>query len=519
MRYSTTIRTALSHDDVISSDLDMSIINQQLSDLDRLDKLSDNFSNPDNQKAFTFISLRPVSFEKQKLFGSHVPAEQAQEIRVIGAKQDSKGDWVPDESNTYFKALITQRCISDALFNSSRGNGEAITLTELNGVKADGYEPFYSAEDQYGKGINKASNTVFEALSGAIEEVKRLQLDDVALSNKEKSTLISHLESILRYSQRGYKYDLKSTRELLEKDFQHIKAEVISSITNKVLNVSKQLLLESNVSNNTDSDIIHHYKTHNEVEGKEDIATLLERYADTMTGHAEKDEARSVRYCANNISNTHVKEVLKTGSTAKGWLDIGTPSGGAPFFFGDASGFNHNWFELRFNFVGERMDRNGEITLSDSSGILTLGMTRYQIMDLLQSALTGDWVKSTMSNYLGTILPLPEASDQHDEYTVDIPEDTVETKELTTLVEEALVLANSSSKAAKTKIKLLEITQQLTKALEEENISRKTTLQESQAELADKFFDKSQAQIENLLETVGESHPEIKKMIPKLLHK
>ena len=103
MSLSTIIKRALNCDSVSISRANMVEVKsiQEWSDSVEVERRL--ATDKSNFRAFSFVKLTPVKFDKRNLFGSHVKSDCAQELSVCPAIKNSEGDWSTRYLHNYRK--------------------------------------------------------------------------------------------------------------------------------------------------------------------------------------------------------------------------------------------------------------------------------------------------------------------------------------------------------------------------------------------------------------------------------
>jgi len=508
MSLSTIIKNALACKQVsvsASALVEVKAIQEKLRAVDTERQLS---KDGNNSRAFSFIQLSPVKFDKQHLFGSHVKSDCAQELTVCPAKKNSEGDWVPDTDNLYFKTLISQRELSDAMFNVSKYEGQPITFTELNGSSVDAYIPSITPEDQYDTSVKEAIEDAQTAIRTALAQAQILLDPDVRLNKTNKEQLVKALGSLSRYSSQGFDFDLELVREHLEKDVHHIKTEIISSVTGYIQNLSKTLQLEYK-TNKVESYFKSFFELYASYKKKSGLEELLGKYYE----YCSEDEKALIQKQLNHHADQKQMKRFKNAQIASGMLKIGNPQGSPEYFFGDARSVN-SYFQMEFSFGVDNVSDYGEVRFTSSSSLLTLQFTSYQLMELLQSSLQGHWVKTTLSRFMGVRVERPELKElEHDEMQIDIPGKCPESIELSKLIDDALSIVNTKSTSMASRIAIDEKITLIAEKLNIESDARYEAFSDAKYELSDKFMKKGIESVSDMLETVGERHPNLREKI------
>ncbi len=520
MSIKNNIQDALANNDVDKSDLDLSAIESALADFIHLDERLNVFANPDNQKALSFVRLAPRKFSPRHLYGTHVKTDHALELSVCPAILNDKGEWIADEANAYIKALTTQRGLTDAVFSTSRHGGNPITYTEIQGQPVN-YEPSVSFYDQLFHRIEKKALKNKDWATNMLEEAKGLNKADVKLTKANKAVIKETVINLLRYVQNEGAFDADLAKEHLQKQMQDIKGEILSGITNAVMDTAEPLLLGNNLKAG-DNLFLDCFRMFGKTNNQDDIGELIKRHADTFTDYQDKEKAKSIRYSVNHITNRNIRKLSDVSEPSQGLLDIGHPCGGRPYFFGDSSSVN-TWFTFDFQFAAHELNEYGELRYYDNVSALEVYLTEFQLMNLLQSSTTGAWIKCTLCRILGTGIPLPKEDDiaEHDPLRSTPPKESEHTAPLKALLNELDDLLKGSSTAQKTKVRILELSEEIATLFEVESQDKLNKNKENMIDMTEQHIKSSEGEILTILEKIEEKHPQIKqrlhKMLPNLL--
>jgi hypothetical protein len=512
------LSNALVNDKIDKSDLNLNAIKQYIRDNTVLTANISQFINDRDTMAFQYLRLQPKHIEKQPLYGSNAPSTTALELSVCPAKQLDDGKWVPDESNIIFSALISERSLCDAIFNTARSEITPMTFTQLNGFSLKRPAPRFSVKEQYSTHFYKANDDALDNLNIAIGEAKLLQNTDTKLNKTTKGKISNAVEQLSRYTRADLNFDLELDGEQLDKDMHHVKTEVFSALTNKLVNISTPLALP-NPDQKGQGLLQDFFDLFCDIESKQDVGTLLERFAPTHgTGDWRDSEVqKSILYQANRYLNPHIRDLNKGGDYGKGGISLHDVSGTPRYFFGDARQVNR-FFEMRIQFTAERQDTFGEIKIDDLTTFMTLQLTNYQMMELMQSSLGGQWVKTTCNRFMGRSIKVPEDDNKnHDNKTAIKVEKPVENQTLAKWVSELQTLLAGNSQAKATRERILQIILHIKTLIDEELPKREACYEAARGTLQQQYQEDTTAQLEAVFNKVGEAHPHLKQEIQALL--
>lgn len=512
----SSIKKALLSDAISKDGIDISHAVRRVRMGDEISKYVAPLQDKSNIGAFTFVRLTPKHFSKRKLFGSYVPTSTAMVLEVCPAVINSDGAYVPQEDKPYFKALITEKTLSDLVFNRNCGKNEPVTFLEIGGVPVSPPEEIIPANKVYGGSLRKAIDSVLKSMELAESESIKLQNVELKLNKSNKAQLLEALEAIQRYANRGMSFDLDMDSEKFRNDMVHIKAETIATLTSHITKMSEELALPD-LTKNEVTVFETFFELYTDYSNREGEAELLRRLARTLPGdHKHSQKVKDLNRAASCYSNEHIVATHRNRGLSKACLGMSQVHGNPPFFFGDTV-MNCSWYNLTISFAAERQRSSGEIRIESLVDVMHLNLTQSQMMELIQCSLLGTWVKSTMDRFLGKGIPLPDVGSQHDEFQIDVPNSPDESKTLSALMNQAMELVESKSQSLATRNGLKEIVDRIACALDKEIEARLETHNKAQAEMSDKFIAHTQSQITTLLEEVGERHPQLAEQVKALL--
>ena len=512
----SSVKQALLDSNVSKDGIDTSNAVRRVKMGDEVNKYVAPLQDKSNVGAFTFVRLSPKHFTKRKLFGSYIPANTAMVLEVCPAVVNSDGEYAPQVDKPFFKALVTEKTLSDLVFNRNSGNNEPITFIEFDGVPVPPPKEVISAEQVYGGSLQEAIDAVLKSMHRAESESQRLQNVELKLNKTNKAELLKALEAVRRYANQGMGFDLDIDSEKFRADMVHIKAETIATITSHITKMSEDLVLPD-----LTDDVVTIFETffelYTDYSEREGEAALLRRLARRLPGSYDySQKVKDLNRAAERLTNENVIESHKNRALSKGALEMSQQQGGASFFFGDAI-MNQDSCRLKVKFASEKQNKFGELRINSLVDILHLNFTQSQMMELLQCSLLGTWVKSTMTRFLGNSIPLPDVSNDHDEFQINVPESPEESKVLSALLAQAIDLVQSKSQSLATRQGLKKIVSEIAHVLENEVEARLKTHKAAQTEMSNKYIAHTQAQITNLLEKVGEKHPQLSEQVKTLL--
>ncbi len=520
------LKNALKLDAVDKSDLDLALIRQHIHDLDEVSaEISKRISRPN--AGFAFLRLKPVSFEPQKLYGQNVKSDNALELAACSAMLNDAGKWVPNENDILFTTLITERGISDLIFNVQSCKVEPTQITSLDGVPVATPTATYSHAEQYGGHFYETIDLARQAIATAKREAERLQDTGVKLNKTEKEELAEAQWQLDRYARSDLDFCIEIDSEQAEKDVHHLKMEVLSSITSHITKVAEPLRLVDKSSMQTiESTPEKVFRTRiRDVLKLGDVATLIRRYAphyepsDKANAYRRGEDQKDILHLANRYENKHILETYRNCELGKGSLSMTRPSTRGMTLFGDARSVQH-YYTLSLQFSAERVRSFGEVETQKALDLMQFSMTDFQIMELVRGSLAGDWVNATLAYYGQRSVHFSkdtETDQAHDVVKVDVPDLPDSSRQLAALVDELGSLLASKSQAKATREAILAAVEKIETLLDREVSERDELYKETRDTMLRKYQDSALPQMERVLERVGQLHPELKATLHKRL--
>ncbi len=443
------------------SQIDRENIKELIKKAKTLNQYQKDIDAKDYSKSFVFMKITPKKVEPMYMYGSHVPSDTINEISVCFAKAQD-GKWVPDEDNVILRVAISERGLSDMTFDREKYKGEPANIIELNGVPLPKYEPKQTASGEYFKRLNDKHSNIRKEIEEALEEAERINSSTCLLNKKDKEKLQGFARKVYGYSTDDHAFDFEIIAEKLETNAHHVRTEIASSISSSLSSVveHKAIAYADDNSSSFDSPLACYYELNGRTEKTESLLRLVEKSKDVdyiaqasrlFDKHSQKKNLRGVNQAMVKINN---------------------PSGSPHFFFGD-SRIVQDYFTFTCSFSSYSTDSYGDLYYEAETDILTLSMTRYQMMELLQSSLGGNWVKGTLTRFLGEglSLELKKAPKMIEEpHKIEIPESS---ETLMKLAAELDSLLSNSSKSKKHKEAILKKVMEISDLFEVESKDRR----------------------------------------------
>lgn len=456
-----------------------------------------------------FIKLTPVKLDNQLLFGSHVRSNYAQELSLHPAIYVD-GEWKPDVANPILKTFLSERALSDALFNNHKYSGQQCTFTELNGVKTEEYKPNFSTEQE----LNQ-----FEQLqcSDALEAVERLETLCVQLEDPEfrikkefKKSLLDCLKVLERYSNHDLAFSMSLAREKLEKNFHHIRSEVLSNLTGILQDIAEPVtMIEDKTQKPTESviqDMFHAFNSASpEYKAMNDVMTA---FAPNLTAEERKDLSRFIE----SSSTRHIRESEVGAQTCKGSIKFANIHGSPKFLFGNAMQQN-DFFSVRFGFANDSLDSFGDIRIRECQSFAEVYLTQYQLLDLIQGSLNGHYIKCTLNNYLRRYLKNPSEELEHDQFDYKGKPKYDKNEKLESILDQLDSLIGKNSQAKAHKQSIIALVGQLADIVEAEGEKRTKEYGDETQTLLRNFYDHHGKEMTSLVESVVGKRPELAEKI------
>lgn len=424
--------------------------------------------NNDAAGGCAFIKITPVKVEPQYVFGTLIKSNFLNEISICSAKFENN-EWLPDESNVLFKALMTQHALADASFNTGRHGGSPITYVEFAGENIEQYSPNITMETKYDYRRIKDTQELNKLNSELKNLLAVIQNDETKLTKDIKRSLVDKLTMISRISNPSMDFEMTLVREQLDKDFEHINAQMISSLSGYLQNMAETLKIEHAEKTRATNPFQTYFDTRHNLDRYTGVIKLLQGLKGIAANEEDKKELSS---SLNSFTNQSVLKHDKQCAITQGLLSITRPSGSPRFMFGDARSHQH-FISLHFAFGFDEVSEYGEHRVADSCNMLQIDMSTCQFMEMLQAGMSESWTKCTLKYLMNKFITgrKLDTDKDHDHMHVDAPELPASSKMIKADVQAAIAMIEgaTSSKKAKDEIQrvITKILGETPKALDE----------------------------------------------------
>ncbi|CAH7401157.1 hypothetical protein VCHA53O466_50143 [Vibrio chagasii] len=499
------IKEALQDDSIIVTDETRTLVKAWLANQKHLSNL--RAKAEEEVQSSAFIKITPRKLDNTKLFGSITRSTFAQEVAIYPAVHNGE-EWVQGET-AFLKGLITERGLSNMMFNHQRYAGEYFTFTEHNGVPVAPASQFFGMNERYSKLTNEDAKRAIEALEALIEMTKTLQDPEVKLNKKLRETMQEELQKINMGG--SMEFALELTREKLEEDSIKMRAEVVSSLTGILHNIAKPLLENKSAACKAESLIQSYYEHANELTPENDaVRKLLGAYKHRMSPEDVKALSRFTEVNKERLLARAHSEL------AKGSAKMSMPSGTPSYMFGNTVQVNH-YAQMQFSFATERLNEYGEVNIVENQEFLTVILTHNQLTELMQGSLGEASTKCTLTRYVGAKVSNPDQNLEHDPFAIDISKRYNKNEALDKALLTLSTLLSSTSQAKAHKAKVMEAAQSIEGLLLKETEARREQFETEANEIIEKFQAHHANEVTNMINTVEASNPQLSSIIMKLL--
>lgn len=472
-----------------------------------------------NDSYAVFAKITPIKITPRALYGSTVPSESVNMLTICKSKSQGT-ELVPNESDLILSAMIPARSLSALLFDKNTDNVKPITFTNLNNKDLEDHVNTFTSEFDHmmltetHQQIIKYEMDCLEAkiapFINAPASIKTATIKDIyaatrAISSYAKYKCQSEVEDIVK------KMGTKAA------DFrQEIAATACNSLSNIALPFSK---IKKNTSN--PSQLESMYRLSNQFY-RDSIIAFQNKHGDIIP--------EEVNVFLSKFSRSTTNDTLISSNVTQGYCTLNEIFGSKNKLFCDdvdrlTSNDHESIHSLSVGFsIATESSAYTSIRFVPSIEALRLNLTNYQLLSLLQSSLSNNWTKTTLSRYAGQLIqqgkggihdeqsPQEEYRSKKETFGVVLTEAD---KAISDAAEELTELVNAGVRANDSKKEFVSIIQRIIalspKMLSQKKLATKLLSQEISSSIRD--------DLTKFIGDIEQSHPQVKKEITKIISK
>ncbi len=474
----------------------------------------------DTVSPFYFVRIiKRNSKDGRFMFGSKVKALNYNEMQICPAIHDGE-TWIPDENNPTATVNMTDSSFTDVIMNHTNPSGFPVTIESFLGHNVPQEDAvFADSSKQIRSQITTKENIAKFSVSTVLDEAIRFQDSSVKMNKSEMGKLIQALEKVEQVAYENNDFDLNCAVEMMEKDAQNLRFEIISNVLSKITKLSSNEILRLENKGDIDTGPYNaHYHFWNDRKLQKVISKIVQIYA--VQSGVDKDDVKSLKELISNLERRSKyfpenDELTRLRiKPSYGLLRMGRPSGGTENLFGDVR-FKSYHTDFTLSLARFNVTEYGDIKYDIDRRLLKFVMSPGQTLELIQGSSTGLWVKATMSHIMQIKLPdiKDEDHEKHDKLNAkeqgDLPAEISVKEKCSKLL--SLIQSKGSSKAKREGI--LALAKDLKNHVDKMNECRDDDFVSRGVELKNTLVETERKSLNVMLESITRNHPEIKQEV------
>ncbi|MCY9861356.1 hypothetical protein OTK49_02345 [Vibrio coralliirubri] len=353
--------------------------------------------DPANFMRNIFMRITPKTVPAQHMFGSNVRSQVINELAIAHAKLED-GIWVPDEDRIFAKFALSERSLSEAMWNRDTYSGTPISFIEDHGISLPKYELRKSPEDDYNVSLDKRFTSHEKMISSLKKAIGAIEAGDATLTKASASKLIDVLRNSAGYLGGSQSYDLGIVAEKLDRNSSHLRSEVLSAAYSSLARITEHAQLEYREESGIDFDCPFgaYFAITLDAEVRDLISELLE---EDMASYPDDYESEKGGNWAKNLEGGRATNTNKRFAVNQACLAISNTQGQHTGLFGDER-THSSVIGLDLSFCGHEQISDDTDFYDRSLALCRIVMTKVQLTSLLQGAMVGLWEKATLTRFV-----------------------------------------------------------------------------------------------------------------------